>query len=72
MQQVGGLIRDRYSGGERQLVYIPFEDDEPLICPSTAYIHILRVPPHIRSCHQPAAWITGFNNPGDCNPAIEA
>jgi hypothetical protein len=79
LQQVGGLIRDRDkdAGGERQLVYIPFEDDEPLMvlkvtCPSTGHTHILRVPPHMRSCHQAAAWIAGFDNPDDYNPLIEA
>ncbi|WP_260447502.1 DUF6745 domain-containing protein [Nostoc sp. UCD120] len=79
LQQVGGLIRDRDrdAGGERQLVYIPFEDDEPLMvlkvtCPSTGHIHILRVPPYMRNCHQAAAWIAGFDNPDDYHPAIEA
>ncbi|BAY24612.1 hypothetical protein NIES2100_44070 [Calothrix sp. NIES-2100] len=79
LQQVGGLIRDRDrdAGGERQLIYIPFEDDEALmvlkvICPSTKHTHILRVPPDMQTCHQAAAWIAGFNNPDDYNPAIEA
>ncbi|MBE9049904.1 hypothetical protein IQ243_05690 [Nostocales cyanobacterium LEGE 11386] len=79
LQQVGGLIRDRDqdAGGERQLVYIPFEDDEPLMvlkvtCPSTGHIHVLRVPPHMRSCHQAAAWIAGFNNPDEYHPVMEA
>ncbi|WP_225895852.1 DUF6745 domain-containing protein [Dendronalium phyllosphericum] len=79
LQQVGGLIRDRDrdAGGERQLVYIPFEDDEALmvlkvICPSTKHTHILRVPPYMQSCHQAAAWIAGFTNPDDYNPLIEA
>lgn len=79
LQQVGGLVRerDRDAGGERQLVYIPFEDDEPLMvlkvtCPSTGHNHILRVPPYMRSCHQAAAWIAGFDNPNDYNPLIEA
>lgn len=79
LQQVGGLVRDRDrdAGGERQLVYVPFEDDEPLMvlkvtCPSTGYTHILRVPPDMRSCHQAAAWIAGFDNPDDYNPLIEA
>lgn len=79
LQQVGGLIRDRDrdAGGERQLVYIPFEDDEALmilkvICPSTGHTHVLRVPPHMRTCHQAVAWIAGFNNPDDYNPLIEA
>ncbi|MBW4629882.1 MAG: hypothetical protein KME49_31325 [Brasilonema octagenarum HA4186-MV1] len=79
LQQVGGLVRDRDrdAGGERQLVYIPFEDDEPLMvlkvtCPSTGHTHILRVPPYMRSCHQAAAWIAGFDNPDEYNPLIEA
>jgi hypothetical protein len=79
LQQVGGLVRDRDrdAGGERQLVYIPLEDDEPLMvlkvtCPSTGHTHILRVPPHMQSCHQSAAWIAGFDNPDDYKPLIEA
>ena len=79
VRQVGGLVRDRDRdvGGERQLVYIHFEDDEPLTilqvtCPSTRHIHVLRVPPYMRSCHQAAAWIAGFDNPDDYHPAIEA
>ena len=79
VQQVGGLIRhrDKDVGGERQLVYIPFEDDEALmilkvICPSTGHTHVLRVPPYMQTCHQAAAWIAGFDNPDDYNPLIEA
>ncbi|MBD2250392.1 DUF6745 domain-containing protein [Nostoc parmelioides] len=79
LQQVGGLVRDRDkdAGGERQLVYIPFEDDEALMvlkvtCPSTGHIHILRVPPQMQSCHQAAAWVAGFDNPDDYHPLIEA
>lgn len=79
LQQVGGMVRDRDqdAGGERQLVCIMFEDDEPLMvlkvtCPSTGHTHVLRVPPFMRSCHQAAAWIAGFDNPNDYHPAIEA
>ena len=79
VQQVGGLIRDRDKdvGGERQLVNIPFEDDEALmilkvICPSTGHTHVLRVPPYMQTCHQAAAWIAGFDNPNDYSPLIEA
>lgn len=79
LEQVGGLVRDRDRdvGGERQLVSIPFEDDEPLmilkvICPSTGHLHILRVPPDMRTCHQAAAWVAGFDNPDDYHPLIEA
>lgn len=79
LQQVGGIIRhrDRDAGGERQLISIPFEDDEPLmvlkvICPSTTHLHVLRVPPYMQTCHQAAAWIAGFDNPNDYAPIIEA
>ncbi|HEY9626868.1 MAG TPA: hypothetical protein V6C84_06165 [Coleofasciculaceae cyanobacterium] len=79
LQQVGGLVRDRDrdAGGERQLICITFEDDEPLMilkvtCPSTGHIHVLRVPPHMRSCRQAAAWVAGFDNPDDYHPLIEA
>jgi hypothetical protein len=79
VEQVGGLVRDRDrdAGGDRQLIYIPFEDDEPLmllkvVCPSTGHLHVLRVPPHMRSCRQATAWIAGFENPDDYHPIIEA
>ncbi len=79
LQQVGGVVRDqdRDVGGERQLVCVAFDDDEPLMvlkvtCPSTGHTHILRVPPHMRSCHQAAAWVAGFNNSEDYNPLVEA
>ncbi len=79
IEQVGGIIRhrDTDAGGERQLISIPFEDDEPLtmlkvICPSTGHLHILRVPPYMQTCHQAAAWIAGFDNPNDYAPIIEA
>jgi hypothetical protein len=87
LQQVGGVIRDSPqerlrqrdtdAGGERQLICIAFDDDEPLmllkvICPSTRHLHVLRVPPYMDTCHQSAAWIAGFDNPDDYDPAIEA
>jgi hypothetical protein len=79
LQQVGGLIRDRDQdrGGERQLIAVPFEDDEPLIilkviCPSTGHLHLLRVPPQMRSCRQAAAWIAGFERIEDYDPLVEA
>ncbi|NBD33185.1 MAG: hypothetical protein GVY17_09530 [Cyanobacteria bacterium] len=78
LQQVGGIIRDRDqdAGGERQLIAVPFEDDEPLmvlkvICPSTGHLHLLRVPPDMETCYQAAAWVAGFNNPDLYQPAIE-
>jgi hypothetical protein len=32
---------------------------------------LLRVPPTMRSCHQAAAWVAGFENPDDYQPLIE-
>ena len=79
LQQVGGLVRDqdKDAGGDRQLVCVPFDDDESLMilkvtCPSTGHTHILRVPPYLRSCHQAAAWIAGFDNSEDYNPLLDA
>lgn len=78
LQQVGGLVRDRDldAGGERQLIYVPFDDDEPLMalkvtCPSTGHLHVLRVPPYMQNCRQAAAWVAGFDNPDDYHPLIE-
>ncbi|UOQ53832.1 DUF6745 domain-containing protein [Hymenobacter cellulosivorans] len=78
VQEVGGLVidRDRDAGGERQLLNIPLEGDEPIvalrvICPSTAHTYVLRVPPHIRTCRRAAAWLAGFENEHDYRPLIE-
>lgn len=78
IQEVGGLIidRDRDAGGERQLISIPLEDDEPILalrvkCPSTAHSYVLRVPPHVRTCRRAAAWLAGFENEHDYRPLIE-
>ena len=76
--EVGGLVidRDRDAGGDRQLVRIPLDDDEPIValrvrCPSTAHSYVLRVPPHIRTCRKAAAWMAGFENEQDYRPLIE-
>ena len=78
IEEVGGLIidRDRDAGGERQLITIPLEDDEPIVairvrCPSTAHTYVLRVPPHVRTCRRAAAWLAGFDNERDYRPLIE-
>jgi hypothetical protein len=78
LQQVGGVVCDRDwdAGGERQLISVPFENDEPFMalrvtCPSTGHIHVLRVPPYMNTCHQAAAWIAGFDHPDDYRPTIE-
>jgi hypothetical protein len=78
LQQVRAheLDRDCDAGGERRLLRVPLDRDEPLvclavICPSTARQYLLRVPPSMRSCRQAAAWIAGFNNPDDYRPILE-
>ncbi len=40
-------------------------------CPSTGRLYLLRVPPRMRSCHQAAAWIAGFDDPTQYQPIIE-
>ncbi|UQN05547.1 DUF6745 domain-containing protein [Deinococcus sp. QL22] len=77
LQDVGGLIlhRDRDAGGERQLVHVPFDNDEPLVavlvrCPSTGGRYALRVPPHIRTCAAAVAWTAGLE-PDDYQPVRE-
>ncbi|MBM7844552.1 DUF6745 domain-containing protein [Herpetosiphon giganteus] len=64
------LDRDRDTGGVRRLLQMPMPNDEDLVClavqcPSTDRRYVLRVPPSMRSCHQAAAWIAGFDNPDD-------
>lgn len=71
------LDRDRDAGGERKLLRVPFPGDEDfvaiwVICPSTARNYVLRVPPTMKTCHQAAAWLAGFDNPDDYAPLIEA
>jgi hypothetical protein len=70
------LDRDRDPGGPRQLLLVPLDDDEPLVClmvrcPSTGRQYALRVPPLTQTCHQAAAWIAGFDNPADYRPVME-
>jgi hypothetical protein len=70
------LDRDRDPGGERRLLMIPLQEDEPLVglncrCPSTGREYLLRVPPKTKTCHQAAAWIAGFDDPRDYHPDQE-
>jgi hypothetical protein len=67
---------DRDTGGERRLLMVPLPGDEPLVClavlcPSTGRQYLLRVPPNMRTCHQAAAWIAGFDNPDLYRPLKE-
>jgi hypothetical protein len=68
LEQVGAelLDRDTDAGGLRRLVRIPRLGHVYLHCrcPSTARQYLLRVPPHTRTCHQAAAWMAGFDDPG--------
>ncbi len=68
--------KDRDPGGERQLLRINLEADEPLLglvcfCPSTGRQYFLRVPPDIKKCHQAAAWMAGFDDPNKYKPVLE-
>ncbi|HLG75402.1 MAG TPA: hypothetical protein VKX46_03245 [Ktedonobacteraceae bacterium] len=67
---------DTDPGGERRLLCVPLAGDEPLVClavgcPSTGRRYMIRVPPAMRTCHQAAAWIAGFDNPDDYHPIVE-
>lgn len=70
------LHQDWDAGGERRLLRVLFQGDEPLVClgvrcPSTGRRYLIRVPPMMRQCHQAAAWIAGFDNPEDYRPLVE-
>jgi hypothetical protein len=70
------LDRDVDPGGERRLLTVPIEGDEPLVvlavsCPSTQRRYLLRVPPTTATCHQAAAWIAGFDDASLYAPAFE-
>lgn len=70
------LDTDTDPGGERRLLRVDLGDDEPLVCvavlcPSTGRQYLIRVPPTMRTCHQAAAWIAGFDNPNDYHPIVE-
>lgn len=68
--------KDTDPGGERQLLRIDLEQDEPLVglscfCPSTQRQYFLRVPPTVESCHQAAAWMAGYDDASKYNPSVE-
>jgi hypothetical protein len=70
------MDEDEDPGGRRQLLRMALPEDEDLVVlsvkdPSTARAYVLRVPPSMQNCHQAAAWIAGFENPGDYRPRIE-
>ncbi len=70
------LDEDQDPGGTRQLLLIDLQEDEPLVglschCPSTGRQYFLRVPPAMKTCHQAAAWVAGFDDPSLYHPQIE-
>ncbi len=70
------LHEDRDPGGQRQLLRVEIDEDEPLVvlgcsCPSTARRYLLRVPPTMQTCHQAAAWIAGFDDETLYAPLLE-
>jgi hypothetical protein len=70
------LDSDRDAGGERRLLRVPLEGDEPLvcvsvICPSTDRQYVIRVPPTVETCRQAVAWTAGFDDPDDYRPLQE-
>lgn len=71
------LDEDRDPAGKRQLLRVPLENDEDLVCvsvycPSTFRRYFLRVPPTMQSCRQAIAWTAGFDNPDDYAPLAES
>ncbi len=71
------IDQDTDAGGKRQLLRIDIhKEDEPLVglacrCPSTDRQYFLRVPPSMKTCHQAAAWMAGFDDPKLYKPVIE-
>ena len=68
--------QDTDPGGQRQLLQIELEGDEPLLglvchCPSTGRQYFLRVTPNIKKCHAAAAWMAGFDDPEKYKPIVE-
>ncbi len=70
------LDRDTDPGGERRLLRVDLNDDEPLVCvsvfcPSTGRQYLIRVPPTMQTCHQAVAWTAGFDDPDLYRPLTE-
>lgn len=70
------LDQDTDPGGKRELLRVPLEGDEDIVClscncPSTGRHYLLRVPPKITTCRAAAAWMAGFDDPRLYRPVIE-
>ncbi len=67
---------DHDPGGERRLFHVSFPDREDVLvlnmsCPSTGRTYFIRVPPRVKTCHEAAAWIAGFDDPAQYDPIIQ-
>lgn len=78
MREAGAkrLDADRDPGGPRELLRVPMQGDEDIVslsvrCPSTGRHYLLRVPPTMKTCHQAAAWMAGFDDPSRYQPLQE-
>lgn len=78
MQESGARVlhEDTDPGGQRQLLQVDLEGDEPLVCvsvscPSTRRHYLIRVPPTMRTCHQAVAWTAGFDDANEYRPLVE-
>jgi hypothetical protein len=70
------LDADRDPGGPRELLRVAMRGDEDIVslsvrCPSTGRHYLLRVPPTMKTCHQAAAWMAGFDDPKRYKPVKE-
>jgi hypothetical protein len=78
VREVKALVLDTDTdrGGERKLLRVNLDGDEPMVlvsihCPSTGRQYLVRVPPTMRKCRQAVAWTAGFDNPDDYEPIAE-
>jgi hypothetical protein len=78
MREAGAerLHADRDPGGPRELLRVPMQGDEDIVClsvncPSTGRHYLLRVPPTMKTCPQAAAWMAGFDDPTRYQPLKE-
>lgn len=74
------LDRDTDRGGGRTLYALDIQVGRrreawgilTVRCPSTGRLHLLNVPPGLRTCHEAAAWTFGYGSPSDYAPAAES
>lgn len=80
LAEANPVVRDNDTdpGGPRHLLSVSLPGDtEPLVVlqvhdPSTGRQYFIRVPPTMRTCHQAAAWIAGFDDPALYHPVAES